>query len=276
MLKWYFYLGLALIIFAQINFVLVIKPLAYWYIPIVWWGFILVVDGITNKISGKSMISTYPKEFVFLVALSVPFWSIFEVYNIFTHSWYYVHYFWYVHLFDFMIIMPAFMETFSLVGVLGFGKRFDNKKITTKVKKRNEKYQISIIKLLVVVGFFAAILPIIIPKSSYPFEWFGLFLFIDPLNYLTGRPSIIKIVSTGRRGILIQSALAGLITGFFMEFWNYQAYPKWYYAFTATGLKLFEMPLQGFLGYIPFMMVVFLFFSLFRSFIFKKRNVFLD
>jgi len=274
MLKWYFYLGLALIILAQINFILIIRPFAYWYIPIVWWGFILVVDSLVYKIAGKSMIATYPKEFLFLVLLSVPFWTIFEVYNIFTHSWYYVHYFWYVHIVDFMIIMPAFMETFTLFTVLGVGKKLDMKGISNTRKKGNERSHLNVIRLLVVLGLIASVLPILLPKLGYLFEWTGLFLLIDPINYLTGRPSIIRMVSSGKAGIIARLALGGLVTGFFMEFWNYQAYPKWFYAFSAN-IRLFEMPLQGYVGYVPFMMEVFLFFALFRSFIFKKENAFL-
>ena len=50
-------------------------------------------------------------------------------------------------------------------------------------------------------------------------------------------------------------ATAGLICGFFWEMWNYYSYPKWYYTLPHVAfLKIFEMPLLGYLGYIPFPM----------------------
>jgi hypothetical protein len=41
--------------------------------------------------------------------------------------------------------------------------------------------------------------------------------------------------------------------GFFWEFWNYFAIVKWKYNIPYVGfLKIFEMPILGYLGYIPF------------------------
>jgi hypothetical protein len=153
MLRWYGYLGIALIILAQLNFFAKIEPFATWYIPIVWYGYILFVDSLVYKVKKRSLISNYPKEFLFLVALSVLFWSIFELYNIFTLSWSYANYVWYVHFLDFTTIMPAVLETFSLFTALKLGKRFDIKK--GKVHKpANERL---IVKLLVIFGAFITI-----------------------------------------------------------------------------------------------------------------------
>jgi hypothetical protein len=56
--------------------------------------------------------------------------------------------------------------------------------------------------------------------------------------------------------------LATLICGFFWEMWNSQASPGWSYAvpyinaqpylFGGPVPRLFEMPLLGYLGYLPF------------------------
>jgi hypothetical protein len=270
MLRWYGYLGIALIILAQLNFFAKIEPFATWYIPIVWYGYILFVDSLVYKVKKRSLISNYPKEFLFLVALSVLFWSIFELYNIFTLSWSYANYVWYVHFLDFTTIMPAVLETFSLFTALKLGKRFDIKK--GKVHKpANERL---IVKLLVIFGAFITILPFLLPSIGFVFVWVGLFLLLDPLNYLISRPSVIQKVSEGKRGFVLRLFLSGITMGFFWEFWNYQAYPKWIYTFSTflPNLKLFEMPLVGYLGYLPFALEVFLFYALFRSFLFKKGN----
>jgi hypothetical protein len=282
MLSKYGYLGLALIIFAQINFIAKISPFDTWYIPIVWYGFILFVDSLVYKVKKKSLISSYPKEFLLILVLSIPFWSIFEIYNIFTASWYYVNYVWYVHLVDFTTIMPAIMETFSLFTVLELGKRFDkNIKISDSAKSHKKNVDIhspNAMKFLIIIGALAVIIPFVAPIVGFPFLWFGIFLFLDPINYLTGRPSLIRLFFSGRRSTIIRLFMAGITMGFFWEFWNYQAYPKWFYSipYLMHGIRLFEMPLIGYLGYLGFALEVFVFYALFRSLIFRKGNDLLD
>ncbi|MDE1870633.1 MAG: hypothetical protein KGI06_00115 [Candidatus Micrarchaeota archaeon] len=274
MLKPYGYFGLALVVFAEINFSLKIQPFAAWYIPIVWYGFILFVDSVVFRIKKKSIISTYPKEFVLMLVVSVPFWLIFELYNFFTVSWIYTNYVWYLHLVDFTTIMPAVLEVFSLISALGIASSLDSMKNHAGKTRSSTPLQSAVIKFLVAVGAFAVVIPILAPVIGFPLMWIGIFLFIDPLNYLTGKPSIIAKVSKGSKGILIRLFLSGIVMGFFWEFWNFQAYPKWTYNLPSfvPAIKLFEMPLLGYLGYLPFAIEVFLFYALLRSFVFNYEN----
>lgn len=281
MLRWYGYLGLALIIFAEINFYLVMQPFATWYIPIVWYGYILFVDSLVYKVRKRSLISSYFKEFVFMLLLSVLFWSVFELYNIFTVSWIYSNYVWYVHLADFTTIMPAVLETFSLIGAFEVGKFFDtNKRKNSHRNRKNEKLYRGVIALLAVIGAILIIVPFFVPYIGFPLMWLGIFFFLDPINYLTGRPSVIKKASTGKKSMMLRLWISGIIMGFFWEFWNYQAYPKWRYNLPSyvpwVTTKLFAMPVFGYLGYLPFAVETFLFFAMFRSFIFKRGNDLLE
>jgi hypothetical protein len=282
MLKWYGYLGLVLITLAQINFFAKIEPFATWYIPIVWYGYILFVDSLVYRVRKRSLIVSYPKEFLFLVVLSVPFWSIFELYNIFTLSWYYLNYVWYVHFVDFTTIMPAVLETFSLYTALEVGKRFDRKANNMKTKRKENpvgnRSGLNFIRLLVVFGAFSILIPILAPRIGFPFIWFGLFLFLDPLNYLMGRTSVVQKVLKNGRGTVLRLFLAGITMGFFWEFWNYQAIPQWIYTlpYLPVNIKIFEMPLFGYLGYLPFALEVFLFYVFFRPYLFRGHNSVLD
>ncbi len=277
MLRWYGYLGLLLIVFAEINFWAGIQPFATWYIPIVWYGYIFFVDSLVYRVKGRSLISSYFKEFIFLCLLSVPFWTIFELYNLYTLSWIYTNYVWYLHLVDFTTIMPAVLETFSLLNVLEIGKWFDVKRKALSKKKnyRNQATYINIMRMLVFVGAFTTVIPVLIPYIGFPFMWLGLCLFLDPLNYLLDRPSVIQKVSTGKKSVMLRLWLSGIIMGFFWELWNYQAYPKWIYILSSAyfpTIKLFAMPLVGYLGYLPFAAEVFLFFAFFRQLLFKDKN----
>ena len=47
--------------------------------------------------------------------------------------------------------------------------------------------------------------------------------------------------------------------GFFWEMWNACSYPKWVYHIPGVGFgKVFEMPILGYLGYLPFALELFL------------------
>ncbi len=276
MLRWYGYLGLLLMLAAEINFYAAVQPFATWYIVIIWYGYILFVDSIVYMRRGKSIITSYPKEFLFMLLISVPFWLIFELYNLFTLSWHYINYVWYVHLFDFTTILPAVMETFTLTNAFGVGKRFDLK--PSKHLGAKPGRHAGPIRLLVLLGGIVMILPALVGPIGFILMWISLCFFFDPLNYLVGRPSLLQKASIGERSALIRASIAGLVMGFFWELWNYQAYPKWYYTLPSfiINIKLFAMPLEGYIGYTAFGASVFLFYAFFRGYLFKGRNELLN
>jgi hypothetical protein len=48
------------------------------------------------------------------------------------------------------------------------------------------------------------------------------------------------------------------ICGFFWEMWNFYSYPKWVYHIPFFNLLyIFEMPILGYFGYLPFSMELF-------------------
>ena len=96
------------------------------------------------------------------------------------------------------------------------------------------------------------------PQYAYPFTWLAVFMILDPINHLWGRPSLLGWVGRGDWRLVLALGIGALICGWFWEMWNYWAYPKWYYTipFAEHG-RLFEMPLLGYGGYIPFGLEVF-------------------
>jgi len=82
-------------------------------------------------------------------------------------------------------------------------------------------------------------------------------LILDPINNLLGRKSALAHIAVGDWRFFVLP-LAGLICGFFWEMWNYYALPKWYYTIPYVGFaKIFEMPLLGYSGYLPFALELF-------------------
>jgi hypothetical protein len=91
------------------------------------------------------------------------------------------------------------------------------------------------------------------PKIFYPFTWTALVFILEPINQWTGRPYFLKELRAGDWRTLISLSLGALVCGFFWEMWNYYSFPKWIYHIPgAAFLRIFEMPLLGYGGYMPF------------------------
>jgi hypothetical protein len=55
--------------------------------------------------------------------------------------------------------------------------------------------------------------------------------------------------------------------GFFWEMWNFFSYPKWVYHIPFFDfLRVFEMPILGYGGYIPFALELFALYHLLNGF----------
>lgn len=83
MFKIYGLIGILLIIFVEICIFFKIEPIVTWYIPIIWFGYIFVVDAIVYTPKRNSMLCNRPKKFAFALFSSFSFWLLFEFYNIF-------------------------------------------------------------------------------------------------------------------------------------------------------------------------------------------------
>src|ERR1700682_2251762 len=53
----------------------------HWFTPIVWTGYILFVDALVYKFSGRSLLMTDRLEFVIIAVISIGGWWLFEFYN---------------------------------------------------------------------------------------------------------------------------------------------------------------------------------------------------
>ena len=74
----------------------------------------------------------------------------------------------------------------------------------------------------------------------------------SPPNYRLGLDGYLRQLERGDYGQTLRLLLAGLIAGLFWEFFNFWARAKWIYTVPFFDeLKLFEMPVAGFLGFPP-------------------------
>jgi hypothetical protein len=224
---------------------------AYLFFPL-WLGYVLVVDSLVQARTGNSVWSRSRKGFLLLFVISAPVWWLFELIDLRTGNWEYLG----RQLFDpitfnvlctisFSIVIPAVLETTELVRSFGWVDRFHRGPRIHPAE--------GLFVLLFLVGAAMLVLMLVWPKIFYPFAWTSLLFILEPVNHWMGRPHFLQDLRNGDWRMVISLAVAGLVCGFFWELWNYYSFPKWVYHTPGAGfLHIFEMPLLGYGGYVPF------------------------
>ena len=104
--------------------------------------------------------------------------------------------------------------------------------------------------------------------------WLGFIFLLDPINAALGGESLWTDLRGGRRERLINLSLSGLLCGLLWEFWNYWSRAKWIYSVPIMeNLKLFEMPLPGYLGFPAFAVECFTMYVFVRTVLLFDRRM---
>ena len=91
------------------------------------------------------------------------------------------------------------------------------------------------------------------PDYLFSLVWVAPLLLITSLQLIRDEPTIFNDAANGDWRTLWAAALAALICGCFWEMWNFYSLARWEYAVPfVQRFKLFEMPLLGYAGYLPF------------------------
>ena len=264
---WYGWVGILGMMTAEILMFMNFSPVSSFFTPIAWTFYILCTDALNYKLSGRSLIMSKFKEFLFMLPLSAFSWFVFEFYNLFLRNWHYINLpqnlalRWFGYIWSFSTIFPGIFETTELIKNLHIGN------ITTKT------YQIktSFINTLILLGIIFLISPLILPGKIPQYlagpVWCGFVLFLDPINYKAKRPSLLRSIEAGQWGRIVRLLASGTVCGLLWEFWNFWAYTKWEYTLPFyAGPRIFEMPLLGFLGFLPFAIECYCMYVFFVSF----------
>lgn len=229
---------------------------AYLFFPL-WLGYILVVDALVCRRTGASLWTRSRKGFVLLFILSVPGWWLFEIINDRTANWEYLgagtftplEYYALCTL-SFSTVMPAVFETAELVRTFRWVKSLRPGVRIPDSPRVNAR--------MLLIGLAMLALTLAWPEYFYPFVWISLVLIIEPVNRWLGRRHFLEWLQRGDWRPVMALSLGALICGFFWEMWNYWSWPRWVYHTPGAGfLHIFEMPLPGYGGYIPFALELF-------------------
>lgn len=227
-----------------------IEPFCSLYYSFAWWSYIIFAQSFLHLRKGDSLLFRNTSKFLLLTLLSVTVWLIFEAFNFRLSNWHYINIpsniflRWAGYPIAYSTVLPGIFSTFALLDSFGILKH--SKCIPLKNPQR-----LYLPFLCIGAAFF--VLPLISPEFFFPLVW-GAFLFLlEPLNHKLGAPSLLRDWEDGSLRRFYLLLLSGAVCGFLWEMWNFRAGGKWVYSVPYVGvLKIFEMPILGFLGFPPF------------------------
>jgi hypothetical protein len=223
--------------------------------PLVWPGYVLLLDGLLVMLTGTSGVRRRPHHFATLFLASVVIWCVFDWVNFyFIHAWSYLGMpgpFWdraWGYFLAFGCILPGMLLSGQVFLALGWFHR-----------ARGTTYRLPtwVPPVVLVIGAAMFAWPLIArdPVTNYTL-WTSLVFMLDPINLWLGRPSVLRDWQNGWYGRTLAAFAGGLLCGLLWEFWNYWALAKWVYHLPFLGawehVRYFEMPVPGLLGFIPF------------------------
>ena len=246
-LPWWVYVGIG-VFGAGVWWLAADVPIwnTIWYVP-AWYGYLLVLDGVMLHTQGHSFLRDRRRETVALLFWSVPFWYVYEAYNLVIENWYYVFglrsdtWGFVFSAAAFATVLPACFAHAAWLKAQG---------LFNTIRWRGLRSTGKIEAILWCVGASCAILPLIWPPYAFWMVWGATLGIPEAVNYRLGAPSLLRDLERGRPARLLRLLCGGAWAGVIWEGFNYWARCKWIY--TVPGLeawKLFEMPLPGFLGF---------------------------
>lgn len=251
-IPWQGWLGLGLIIvFWTLNWTLTGARTHWGFFPL-WLGYCLAIDGLVYWRTGTSLLTRSPRKYIGLFLVSAPVWWLFELLNVRTQNWTYsgieiftsLEYAFWTTL-SFTTVIPAVFGSAEFFASFDFFKRPKRGPVIGTDKRTTVSFFI--------LGWLMLVLMWAWPRVFFPFIWLSLYFILEPMNIWLKNRSLAEWTRHGDWRPVVALWLGVLLTAFFWEMWNYYSYPKWiYHVPWGDWFHVFEMPLLGYGGYLPF------------------------
>jgi hypothetical protein len=229
----------------------------YTFTPL-WLCYIVIVNAITTYRLGHCLLIKQPVYMLGLFILSSVFWWYYEYLNGFIKNWYYLgidqltsaEYVFHSTI-AYGTVLPAVISTIELLNTLPrLSQPFSN----------FCSWQLSNPKAWAIANWMGGCV-VLSMAASYPEKLF-MFVWIAPLfiivggRYMLGHTTLYSSLARGDWRPVVLPAIAALICGFFWELWNSQSFAHWEYNIPyVDSFSMFEMPVIGYTGYLPFGLV---------------------
>lgn len=268
------FLGLGLFIISAVLLILRLPFMKTWFYCFAWWSFILVVDSVNFRVRMRSPLSESTRNFLFTAFISVFVWLLFELINLRVKNWSYhnlpsnVLERWLGYFVAYASVIPALWE------ISFFLERFlEGKKLALFRIKVTPFF----LKLCVFIGILFIFLPLFRPGLFFPLIWLCFMFLLEPVNYWLKNESLLVDQERKDWSRIWSWILAGLVAGFLWELFNFWAGSHWEYSLPYLDFwRVFQMPVFGYTGFMPFALEVFIFFQLLSK-IYKEleRRIFI-
>lgn len=254
------YLGLIVFIMAAILLLLKTPFMKTWFYCFAWWAFILFLDSLNFRIRKSSPLCESTRIFLFSAFISVFVWLILELFNLRLKNWSYhdlpssAGERWLGYFIAYATVIPAIREISFFIQSFMKGRGFALFRF---------KVTPSILRMFVLLGFLFIFLGLRWPDFFFPLVWLCFILLLEPLNFWLKNETFLVDQERGNWSRIWSWILAGLVAGFFWELWNFWAGSRWEYSLPYLNFwRVFQMPVFGYTGFMPFALEVFALYQL--------------
>jgi hypothetical protein len=225
-----------------------LEPFATWYYVFAWYGTLLVLAGWLWLRGEDRPWLRVPSAALALLGWSVVFWLFFELLNLRLQNWYYVFVpegraaRWAGITISFATVLPAVLLAEAVLA---------SHRLAAAARWRPLPITSERLQAIRVAGALMLLLPLVWPRVFYPLVWGAVTLLVEPDTFRRApRRSLLGDLARGEPGRILRLLVAGAVVGLLWELYNAVSRSGWIY--TVPGfeeLKLFEMPVAGFLGF---------------------------
>jgi hypothetical protein len=231
------------------------KPFQPFTFTPLWLAYIVVVNALVVRRTGRSPLTHHTAPYLSLFPISALFWWFFEYLNRFVQNWHYIgigplsagDYVLRATL-PFATVLPAFVATRAWLA--SYPGLWTPLSAWTPIIPRRPR-------LVAWLALLAAALGLagigVWHEILFPLLWVSPLIVLASIRSLAGSPTFLGDLRRGDWRPLALAALSALVCGFFWEMWNILSLEKWIYTVPFVDrFHLFEMPLLGYAGYLPF------------------------
>jgi hypothetical protein len=224
------------------------EPFATWLYHAAWYPTITLMAALVARREGHDPLTANPVHALSLFAWSAVFWFFFELLNWRLANWYYVNVpagrleRWIGISLAFATVLPAIFLAARVLETWGaIGRVRTPAMLVTPLGLRLTSW----------AGIVFLALPLAWPRFFFPLVWGATTLLAEPMLYRRSpRWSLIADLERGDAGRILRLLAGGAGVGLLWELYNSVARSRWIYTVPGLeNLKLFEMPLLGFLGF---------------------------
>jgi Domain of unknown function (DUF4332) len=225
-----------------------VEPAATWLYQAAWYPTIVAMAALIARREGRDPLTANPVHALSLFAWSAVFWFFFELLNWRLDNWYYVNVpdarpaRWIGITLAFATVLPAIFLA---------ARALESWTVFRRVPAARMRVTALGLRLTALAGLVFLVLPLIWPRYFFPLVWGATTLLAEPALYRRERRwSLIGDLERGDLGRILRLLASGALIGLLWELYNSIARSRWIYTVPGLeNLKLFEMPLLGFLGF---------------------------